>query len=161
MITEITAALTGLKAALDLAKGLNDTLSQAAINEIKISLQQKILEAQGALLAAQGAEQESDKRIGELETQIAKLNAWDAGRDRYVLTAVDVGAFAYTPKPGSEDEEPPHWLCPSCFTNHRKSFLQFQNNLPRDGRDLLARWKCHTCESTLTVQQGLNPGDRR
>lgn len=159
MITEISAAISGVKAAADLAKALNDTMSQAALNEVKIGLQEKILDAHGALLAAQAAEQESDRRIADLEQQINQFNAWDAGRDRYELTAVDSGAFAYTLKPGREEGEPPHWLCPTCFNRRIKSLFQFENNLPREGRDWLARWKCHTCSSTLTLYQGLRPGE--
>ena len=33
------------------------------------------------------------------------------------------GAVAYMLKPEKRGSEPPHWLCPNCFANGKKTFL--------------------------------------
>ena len=157
MIAEISAGLGSLKTAKDLIVGLNAALTQAAVAELKISLQGTILEAQSALLAAQDAEAANARSIADLEQEIVRLKDWSAEKERYELKAVDAGAFAYMPKEGMEGSEPPHWLCTRCFGEGRKSIIQFENNLPTDGRDSFERWKCSACGGTLTTAQGTRP----
>lgn len=69
MIETVSVGLSSLKAAFDLAKGLNAVENAATINELKLSLQSHILEAQQSLFAAQEAQAATAKRIADLEAQ--------------------------------------------------------------------------------------------
>jgi hypothetical protein len=123
-IAEISAALGGLKGAMDIVKGLNATADAVAINEAKIALQGAILETQGSLLAAQEAQTANLKRIDELEAKIVELSAWEGEKKRYQLQAFPTGVLAYVLKPDDAAGEPSHRLCPHCYQESRKSILQ-------------------------------------
>lgn len=159
MLAEIGAGLGSLKAAMDLAKGLSAANTQATLNDIKIELQSRILEAQEALASAREASTSDAQRIRDLEQAIVQFKDWEAEKQRYRLTAVDPGAFAYTHKPGMEDGEPPHWLCAGCFEKRQRSFLQTRGHVMPDGRRLdKARWGCNSCKGEILVYYTRKPG---
>jgi hypothetical protein len=161
MIAEIAAGLSGLKAASDIVKSLQATATQSAINDVKIGLQQHIMEAHTALMAAQMAEATASGRIRDLEQQIVELKDWEADKQRYQLQAIDRGCFAYMPKPGMEVGEPPHWLCANCFNRRHKSFLQFKGrDQDRPGhRADTSNYGCDTCKATLKVYYTRKPSE--
>lgn len=152
-ITEIGGAIGGLKAALDIAKGLNATADAVAINDAKIALQTAIIEAQTSLLAAQEAQTANLRRIEQLEQEIVRLKDWSGERERYHLIDADRGAFVYMPKPNMENGEPAHWLCANCFNQGRKSFLLFkgQDASRGGGRGAESTYGCDGCKSSLKV----------
>lgn len=159
MLAEISAGFSSLKAASDIIKGLNAANTQAAINEVKISLQERIFEAHAALSAAQTAQATTLQRISELEQEIMQLKDWEREKQRYQLNAIDRGAFAYVPKPGMDSSEPPHWLCANCFNRGQKSFLQFkgQDAMPGGGRGDHSTYACDACKSSVKVFYTRNP----
>ena len=158
MIAEIGASIGGLKAALDIAKGLNALSDAVALNDAKIALQGAIIEAQSSLLAAQEAQTTNLKRIDELEQKIVRLKDWSGERQRYDLTAIDRGAFAYMPKPGMEDGKPAHWLCANCFEQGQKSLLQFKGSGEASkGRSDEALYGCDACKASLRVHWRRKP----
>jgi hypothetical protein len=52
--------------------------------------------------------------------QIARFEAWEAEKQRYVLEDVGPGVFAYVYKESASGSEPMHWLC----TKLKRSFAQ-------------------------------------
>lgn len=124
MISEIGVGLGSLKAAYDIAKGLNDLADTVAINEAKIALQNAIIEAQSSLLTAQAAQTVHLNRISELEARIAQLDAWENEKTRYQLQETSTGVLVYALKPNDPAGEPFHRLCPHCFQDNLKSILQ-------------------------------------
>jgi hypothetical protein len=152
-IVEISGALGGLKAAMDIAKGLNAAADAVAINDAKIALQTAILEAQSGLLAAQEAQTSNLRRIEQLEQEVVSLKDWSRERERYHLVDADRGALAYMPKPGMENGEPAHWLCANCFNQGRKSFLLFkgQDTSKSGGRGNESTYGCDGCRSSFKV----------
>ncbi len=158
MIAEIGAGLGALKTAMDLAKGLQAASSQATINEVKIGLQQSILEAQSALASAQQADATTTGRIRDLEQQIVEFKDWSRDAERYELKAIDRGCFAYMPKAGMGNGEPPHWLCANCFNRRHKSFLQFKGqDQDRGTRGITSTYACDTCKGSLKVHYTRDP----
>ncbi|WP_310474012.1 hypothetical protein [Sandarakinorhabdus sp.] len=113
---DVMAAVSGLKIAYDMAKGLNAATTQVQITEVKIALLEHIMSAREALSSAQAAEAESARLIDELKQEIARLKDWSKEAQRYQLINVRNGAMAYAPKPGLENGEPAHWLCANCFS---------------------------------------------
>lgn len=163
MLGEIAAGLSSLKAAADLIKSLNATSTQAVINEVKIGLQERVFEAREALATAQAAQAVALQRIHDLEQEIVQLKDWEREKQRYQLRAVDTGAFAFMPKPGMENSEPPHWLCANCFHRHQKSFLQFKgpDTNPRGGRTGYVIYGCDACKSLMKVAYTVSPSKLR
>jgi hypothetical protein len=145
MITEITAALNGLKAAKDIVQGMHALQSEAAVNAVKIELQGLILDAHQGLFAAQQADTLSAQRIAELERKISDLETWKVEAARYELAEAGQGTLAYRLREGMQDGEPDHWLCPACYGRGSKSFLQPEIRFP--GRNHVLT--CGTCSVEL------------
>ncbi len=159
MFGEFAAGIASLKAAGDILKGLNAASTQAAINEAKISLQERVFEAREALAAAQNEQAAALARISELEQEIVRLKDWEAERERYELRDAGRGAFAYMQKSGVNTGEPPHWLCANCFNKRQKSLLQFrgQNQMPGGPRTETSRYGCDSCAGAIIVGYAVNP----
>jgi len=135
---------------------LNAANTLATVNEVKIALQEKIADAREALSAAQEAQAASLKRIDELEQEIVRLKDWEADKQRYELKALDTGAFAYKPKPGMENGEPPHWACANCYKERKViSILQEQGHVPNDGDR--KSWHCANCRASIRLVWKITP----
>lgn len=163
MLGDISAGLNSLKAASDILKGLSAANTLAAINEVKIGLQERVMEAREALATAQEAQSMALHRIRELEQEIVELKDWEREKQRYELKAIDRGAFAYMLKPGMQNGEPPHWLCPNCFSKRQKSFFQFKGQDSRspvpgnNSRGDYSNYGCDTCRAAVKVFYTRNP----
>jgi hypothetical protein len=66
-------------------------------------------------------------RVGELEKEVARLETWNAEKDRYELKDVGFGSLAYVVKEAMRGAEPPHQICATCYQHGRKSILQPRN----------------------------------
>lgn len=152
MIAEISAGLSGLKAAMDITKGLNAAKGEAAINEVKIDLQRNIIEALGSLTAAHEAQTANLKRIDELEAQVVGMKDWEREKQRYQMKRFTPGSVAYCLKPEMADGEPPHRICPHCYHEGKKGFLQSTGD--RHGRGTLH--SCTSCQSKTVLGQELS-----
>ncbi|OKO73613.1 hypothetical protein AC628_23950 [Bradyrhizobium sp. NAS96.2] len=130
-----------MKTAFDITKGLKDIDDKVRLNSAVIDLQEKILTAQ----------QEQATLIGEkhdLEREIARLKAWDAEKQNYELKAIGSGSVAFMLKPSARGSEPPHWLCPNCYGENKKSFFQPTGNMIQRAQV----YRCQGCQSTVSVE---------
>jgi hypothetical protein len=141
MISEAMMGVTAFKAAMDITKGLKDIDDRTRRNEAVIELQEKILGAQAAQAALVQA-------VGDLEKEVTALKAWDADKQRYELKDLWRGFFAFIPKQGMENGEPPHAICANCYQKGFKSFLQSSGHQMVDDRS----WDCHACKSKIKNQ---------
>lgn len=123
-LSEASAAVSGIKAAYDLARGVQAVAADAKVKLATIDLMQAILSAQQSAVEALERETELHKRIAELEAKIASADVWTTESQRYVLTEFPLGSMAYVLKPEHANGEISHRLCPTCYQNGRKSILQ-------------------------------------
>lgn len=156
MLAEISAGLSSLKAAFDITKGLNATNTQATINEVKIPLQQHIIDAQQALSAASEAQAAAAERIRQLEQEIVSLKDWSAEKENYELADTGQGSLAYKFKEGVEPPQPSHWICPQCYEDGKKSILKHES-LPVGRADTLVCTRCNFDVVTHGVRQIQTP----
>jgi hypothetical protein len=117
MVAEVFAGIGAIKSAFEIAKGLKDIDDATRRNAAVIELQEKIL-------AAQAAQASLVERVGELEKEVARLEAWNAEQENYELTSVGDRVFAYSKKAGMGGTEPSHYLCANCFAERHKAILQ-------------------------------------
>ena len=150
VVAETIAGLGAIKTAFDLAKGLKDIDDTARRNAAVIELQEKILSAQQAQAALV-------ERVGELETEVAGFEKWEAEKERYQLTDFGGNTFAYALKPEAANGEPPHRLCPNCYQKRQKALLQFEFVSGVSGRE---KWKCPSCSSEFEFGHHNPPGNR-
>jgi hypothetical protein len=146
-MASIGAAISGLKAAGELAGSFLKLRDVAAVQGKVIELQTVILSAQQSALSAQSEQLALAEEKRRLEKQIADLEAWDREKQRYELKEVAASAFAYALKAGMEGGEPPHHICAKCFNERKKTILQARR-VPQ-GR--LEFWDCHTCDTEILI----------
>jgi hypothetical protein len=97
---------------------LKDMSDQNIRMTTAIDLQQRILEAQELQSGLA-------RRVAELEATVAAYEKWDTEEERYQLKDYGGNTFAYELKADAVNGEPIHRLCPTCFSQRRKSILQF------------------------------------
>jgi hypothetical protein len=93
----------------------------AAVSEVNT----KLMSAQAVALNAQQEQLALAQRIRELEQKIVALEDWNREAERYELGEARSGIPAYIVKSGMEKGERAHPLCANCFSNRKKSFLQY------------------------------------
>ncbi len=144
----IAAAVTNLKAAGDIAKGMIQLKTTAEIQSKVIELQSVILAAQSSALAAQSDQFSLLEKSRQLESQITEMEAWKKEAERYELTDYGGGTYAYDLKPGKEQGEPPHCICAACYQKGQKSILQNKGGGKFSGRD---KMHCPSCGETFML----------
>ncbi len=147
---EIAAAVTGIRAALDITKAMVGLRDAEAFRTKSIELQAVVLDAFDKAIEAREAYSTQTDRIRSLETEVADLKTWNTEKQRYQLKTVGhQGAVAYMLKPEARGTETPHWLCPNCFTKGQKSFFQ------PDGRSIGREriYFCAGCKSQMITSQ--------
>lgn len=145
-VAEISAAVTGIRAALDITKAMVSLRDEEAFRAKSIELQGVVLDAFEKTIEAREAHTLLAERIRALETEVADLKAWGAEKQRYELKSIGgQGAVGYVLKPEARGTEAPHWLCPNCFAQGKKSFLQ--NSGEMVGR--IWTYRCVGCKSAV------------
>jgi hypothetical protein len=144
-VAEIAAAITGIRSALEVTKAMIGLRDAEAFRLKSIELQGLILESlDKAIIAREDYATQLDE-IRALKAEVADLKAWDAEKQRYELKMFGISAMAYMLKPEARGTEIPHWLCPNCYEQGKKSFFQ--------GRPITAAGRrmyiCHSCRGTV------------
>jgi hypothetical protein len=160
-VAAISGAVGGLKAAIDIGKGIQALNTSTEVKQKTGELLDAVLDARFKLMDAADAQSALLDEIKQLKQQIAGFEDWNSEKERYQLKAIDSGAFAVMHKPGMENGEPPIWLCQTCFEKRHKSPLQFvardRGSGAAGGRGTHARWHCNLCKSEITVYYGRQP----
>ena len=149
-ISVFNTVSAGIKKAYETAKALLDlkieTETMARINDLTIQLGDlsgKFIEAQQAHMACQ-------ERTMQLEKEVARMNAFEADKNRYAMQKVGENSYAYALKPEAAGEEPPHYICASCYADSYKSILQLSGR--NYGTDALT---CHRCKSSVFIPNNI------
>lgn len=121
---EIGLGIKALKSAFDIAKEIKDLNDTTAIRGKIIEMQSLIMEAQSSAIGAREDHAAQLDRIRSLEEEVSRLKAWDGERNRYELKDIGGAMFVYMLKRSERGNEPPHWLCPNCFEDGKKSLFQ-------------------------------------
>jgi hypothetical protein len=140
---EIAAAVTGLRSAYEIAKAMVNLRDEEAFRNKSIELQGVVLDTLDKAIEAREEQAKQLDRIRILEAEVASLKNWDAEKQNYELKNSGEGSVAYMLKKEHRGSEPPHWLCPNCFAQGKKSFLN------PTGGSLGRAWiyKCSGCNS--------------
>jgi Zn finger protein HypA/HybF involved in hydrogenase expression len=123
------SAYSGMK---NIYEGLASLLKLKISTEVQakvIELQSQASSAYQDALSSQLIQADLQKRVAELEQEIARMENWEAEKLRYELKEVLSGSFAYALKADTNAPEPPHLICPNCYQKGRKSILQKINLL--------------------------------
>lgn len=125
MVIEINAAIQSVLALSRMVQVGYEVRNANEINAAVAETFSKLTTAWSAALEAQEKQATLAKRVGELEKEIAELKNWDREAERYELCSIIMGFSTYRLKPGVEQGEPTHYLCAHCYSERKKSILQF------------------------------------
>jgi Zn finger protein HypA/HybF involved in hydrogenase expression len=151
-IGAIASALSALNGAKDIAQAMIGLRDSQAFQGKLIEFQSKLIEANSAALAAQDERTTLLERIRDLERKVARLEAWETEKQRYQLTDIGDGTFAYALKESMRGTEPPHYICAHCYEQSKKAILH--NMQMGSGQHLLT---CPSCTTKLIVGFGYIP----
>ena len=149
----IAGMLQSFRAITDLGKALLGMRDAALIREKVIELNGEILSAQASALATQADQLALLKRVGELEKEVTDLKAWDAEKQKYELSQIVPGVFAYSLKKEAGIAGALHQICTHCYEDRRKSVLQREIRTP--GRCVVL--VCFTCGADLYIEGEWHP----
>lgn len=94
------------------------------LNSAVINMQGAVMDAQSMTLEAQGEQARLLALVKKLEEEARHIEHWEKDRIRYELTD-RYGYKVYRLSEDSRQEnEPIHFLCPTCYENGVKSILQ-------------------------------------
>lgn len=123
-ISAISAALSSFNALKNIAQtmiGLHDTQTlQAKV----IDFNSAILDAQTKIFLVNEERTALLERIGDLEKEVANLEAWETTKNRYELKRTDGRGLAWSLKENADNSEPPHQICTKCYEEQKRSILQ-------------------------------------
>jgi rubrerythrin len=117
MVAEVFAGITAFKEMMEMARALKDLDNAMSRRDVIIALQEKIF-------AGNAAYSDLLQHKDELEKELMRLKDWEAEKARYALVELYDGALAYAVKEALRGTEPPHYICPSCYQQGKKSILQ-------------------------------------
>ena len=144
-IAAIAGFATSVRAAVEITKAMKDVRDANLMQTRVFELTREIMSAQSYAIEAMSAQSALLTRIRELEEKIAALETWNAEKGRYYLKSIQTGVMVYALKEGMENGEEPHYLCPTCYNNGKKSILQKETQ--EVGR--VPTWVCHDCGTDL------------
>ena len=149
----VGAAIAAVKNVVDLVGKLVDRVP-GETREVISKLYGSVLDVQQQLLTAQAREYDLLSRCRGLEEEVAHAKDWQAETSRYVLRSVDGGVVREQTPNHASGGMPSHWLCPNCFEERKKSYLQ------KDPKSVASMhfWKCPRCSTAVMVDQDTAPG---
>lgn len=144
-ITLIQGAVTSLKTAFDIAKGISELKTMTEVQGKVIELQQAILAAQASAMTANAEQYAAAEELRKLHEELDRAKGWQLEKQRYRLYQGDGlgGSVVYALRENKKLEgEPPHYLCANCYEQGRKSILN--NSAVPTG---FTHWLCPACKA--------------
>jgi hypothetical protein len=145
-VSAIGVVMTSLNTVVNMTKAMKDVRDATLIDGKVFELQRAILETQQSVFAANEERAALIHEISELKTQIARLEAWDAEKERYELKDVGEGSLAYVVKETARGAEPVHKICGACYQHAKKSLLQPKYS------SLVHYLFCQECKTELRIR---------
>lgn len=146
-LTVIGGAITGLKTATDIAKGLIGINTAVEVNAKAIELQRALISALADAVRAQETQSALTEEIRNLKRQLAHNEEFAADMKRYKLNVPWPGSTVYALDAEMSNGEPAHYLCPNCYQAKKKSILQ----TVRVENNFLA-FACPSCRTSVTTK---------
>lgn len=154
VLAETSAALSGLKAAYDIAKGIQALNTSTEVRQATSEMLDALITARTQAFEAVETEASRLKQIRDLEAEIVRLKAWDGEKQRYQLKRFYPGTYAYELKLEMAAGEPTHRLCASCYGRGEKAILQAMAK-SEQGRRI---HQCPSCRTEITIGQEMMDG---
>jgi DNA-directed RNA polymerase subunit RPC12/RpoP len=146
-LTVIGGAISGLKTATDIAKGLVGINTTVEVNAKALELQRALLSAYGDALSAKETQSALTDEIRELKRQLSNNEEFAADMKRYKLDTPWPGSVVYALKESMSNGEPAHYLCANCAQRKQKSILQCVPSIQN-----FTAFACPNCRASVTTR---------
>ena len=123
-VTDPVSLIAGLSSLAKIVGDIAATSDAAKRNALLIEFQRALIDAQSVTATEQVKNAQLVARNQELEAECTRLKAWSAEAERYTLTEISRGVFAYVELGGKEKMQSTVKLCTNCFERREKSVLQ-------------------------------------
>lgn len=147
VIAETAGAIGAIKAAYDIAKGVQSLATSTEVRQATSEMLDALLTARERAFAQAETETSLLQKIRGLEDEIDRLKAWDRQDERYELKRFHFGVYAYVLKPELAAGEPPQRLCQPCYDRREKGVLYALPEL-QSGMRL---YQCPTCKIRIAM----------
>jgi DNA repair exonuclease SbcCD ATPase subunit len=152
MLAELMTAMQSIRVATEIANGLVSLKTSTEIQTKVSELNAKILSAQQELFSANASHAAKIDEVRELKEQVARMERWDAQKQRYQLVAVSTGTVAYALKKSMSEGEPPHCICANCYESGKRSILSTSQKLtPMAGMKTTLVCAASNCKAVLDL----------
>lgn len=139
------SVVLGLSGAAKLLQTLKNLVTTADAREELSKLYDVIITAQGNAFEMDIQKRAMADEIRTLEEKILQFEAWQREKLRYAMDPIGPGVFAYALKKEAAGAEPPHWICPNCYAQGKKSLLQHNGSALTRESALV----CQACKGKL------------
>jgi hypothetical protein len=146
-LTVIGGAISGLKTATDIAKGLVSVNTAVEVNSKAIELQRALLSAYADAVSAKETQSALQEEVRELKRQLSNSEEFAADMKRYKLDSPWPGSIVYALDSSMSNGEPAHYLCANCYQTKKKSILQVE----RTDSGFLGL-KCPNCKAAVATK---------
>jgi hypothetical protein len=146
MLAEAATAVSSIKAAYDIAKGVQALATSTEVRQATSEMLDALLTARERAFAQAETEAALLDKIRGLEGEVGRLKAWDREDERYELKRFHPGTYAYVLKPEMARGEPPQRLCQPCYDKRVKGVL-YAGDVERG----LRTYHCPSCLLKISI----------
>jgi hypothetical protein len=140
-IAEVSAIITGIKATMEIAKGLKSSYDARTITQAQSDILEQLLTIRMDTLTLQEKHLTLINEKEELAKKLVQFEQWEKTVSEYELKKIVLGTLVYSYKKSQQSEIPPHWLCPNCWNEHKKSIFQAEYDTGEE-----AKYFCPECK---------------
>jgi hypothetical protein len=116
MVGEALAGLSAFKTVFDILSALKGMDDAAKRNAAVYDLWEKVTTVQQRYTAA-------IEQVETLKAELARFETWEAEKEKYELKPTGTGGLVFMLKPAERGTTTPHWLCPNCYEQRKKSYF--------------------------------------
>lgn len=140
-IAEVSAIVTGIKATIEVAKGLKSSYDAHTITQAQSEILERLLAIQMDALALQEKHSTLINEKDELAKKLVQFEQWEKTESEYELQEIERGKFVYSSKNSQQSKKPTHWLCTQCWEDRKKSILQASHHTESEAEYICPRCK--------------------
>ena len=149
MAIDPATLFTSVKAAYDIAKGINSLNTTVERNEAVSKVLEILLSVQSDALLMKEKHSVLLSEIDSLKKKILEFENWSDTEKKYELKEVATQTFLYAYKKSETNPQPSHYICPQCYQDKKTYILQ----LYYEGEGT-TQYQCTNCKTIIKIRHG-------
>jgi uncharacterized CHY-type Zn-finger protein len=150
---DIALLANSVSTAISLAKTIADVVSDATLKAKSIELLNTIIDLQGGILSLQTENYALLQDKHNLEKKLIEMERWEKEKAKYELVKIGEGVHVFSFKPEDKSSIPPHYICPACYQDGKKSILVAEYTSSFE-----SKYDCPRCKNSFVTNTNLHDG---